>query len=63
MALLFDRKSFRSGVQVVKEPATVDGVLGEAIYRLYVKDKGKEFTFLDEDYVLSRYPVLFTRVI
>lgn len=56
--LKFDRKSFKSGIQVVLEPE------GEGVkrYVFKVSDKGKDFTFLDEDYVLEKYPALFTKV-
>lgn len=91
MSLKFDRKAFKSGIQVVHEPAPVkqqiqqqvhdsegrpvvnesgDPVLetveveipGTKSYTFKVADKGKSFEFIDEDYVLAKYPVLFTRV-
>lgn len=56
--LKFDRKSFKSGMMIVKEP---EGE-GEKVYTFKPSDKGKSFSFLDEVYVLNKYPVLFSAV-
>jgi hypothetical protein len=61
--LKFDRKAFVSGVQVVKEPAVVDGVAGELRYVFKPSDKKKDFAFQDEAYVLAKYSHLFTQVV
>lgn len=89
--LIFDRKAFKSGVQIVREPAIVKqqvtqqkqdeegrlvvdesgnpiletveiDVPGVKSYTFKVADKGKEFAFIDEDYVLAKYSVMFTKV-
>ena len=74
MGLKFDRKAFRSGRVIVKEPSpkrdsagelVVDdagnSVMGLKVYRFTVADKGKVFTFENEAYVLENYPILFTK--
>jgi hypothetical protein len=60
--LKFDRKQFRSGVMIVKEPETIDGVVGEKVYGFRPNDKGKTFEFIDESYILSKYAIAFTIV-
>jgi len=68
MALIFDRKAFKSGVQVVKETIIHKGK-GEGgkdleetkTYSFKASDKGKEFTFVDEAKVLEKYPHLFKK--
>ena len=68
--LIFDRKAFKSGTQVVREHIKVtrkddEGKDVEGIetkeYRFSVADKGKSFQFVDEDAVLKAYPVLFKK--
>lgn len=90
--LKFDRKAFKSGVQIVREPAVVKqqvvqqkhdaegrpivneagepvmetieiDVPGTKSYTFKAADKGKDFEFLDEEYILEKYSVMFTRVV
>lgn len=61
--LKFDRPTFRAGVIVCKELIKIEGQ--EDIFlthRFYVKDKGKNFEFQNELYMLEKYPVIFTKV-
>lgn len=50
--LYFYRKSFRSGVCVLKEP---DGETVKS-YQFKPGDNKQQFTFLDEAYMLAHYP-------
>jgi hypothetical protein len=61
--LIFNRKEFKSGVQVVKEPDKREGAHEHDVvtYIFKVSDKGHEFAFLDEAYILAKYPALFSK--
>ena len=57
--LRFDRESFKSGVMLVKEPDPAHP--GEFLkYMLRPQQKGDDFTFVDESYILAHYPGCFT---
>lgn len=60
----FDRKEFRSGVVTCKElvPQEEGNLLKVNLHKFYVKDKGKNFTFENEAYMLEKYPHLFTSI-
>lgn len=55
--LTFNRPSFRSGVIIVKEP---DGESGTLSYEFHPSDKGQQFTFHSDEYVLAHYAACFT---
>lgn len=66
--LIFDRKAFKSGKQLVKEVISTgkkdaDGkeILEIKVYTFTVSDKGKSFSFADENKVLAEYPHLFKK--
>lgn len=68
MALIFDRKAFRAGVQIVKEEIVHKGkgedgkdLIEIKSYSFKPGDKGKPFTFADEAKVLAKYPHLFKK--
>ena len=57
--LVFNRPAFKAGIIVVKEPGEQEG--SEITYVFKPKDKGQSFAFVNEAYVLAKYPVLFTQ--
>jgi hypothetical protein len=61
--LIFNRKEFKSGVMYVDDRKDLeDGSFEIVKVVLKVADKGDPIEFMDEDYVLGKYPLFFEKV-
>lgn len=60
--LKFYRKSFKSGVTIVREKIITGGVESWKNHQFYPRDNGKVAIYENETYLLERYSTLFTEV-